>query len=103
MTGSFLVDGDRVTIAFEYEVDLTKGQLVINDAANLLWDRGMGDHGDEETPIVFADLTNQEKLDIVDTYVRRTILGLAKTYSHEEAEEAAREQAEDDAETDYEL
>lgn len=103
MAGTFVVDGDRVTVTFEYEADLTKAQQVIVDGAHLLWDRGMGNHGDEETPIVFTDLNNQDKLDIVDTYVRRVILDLARTYSSEEAQAAAREQAEDDAEVEYEL
>lgn len=103
MTGSFVVDGDQVTVTFEYEADLTKAQLAISDAAHLLWDRGRGNHGEPEAPIVFADLTNQEQLNIVDTYVRQNILDLAKTHSYDEAQQAAREQVAEDVEVDYEL
>ena len=46
MSGSFEIDGDQITIVFEYAVNLAKGQQTITDAAHGLWDRGAGDHGD---------------------------------------------------------
>jgi len=99
MSGSFEIDGDQITIVFEYAVNLAKGQQTITDAAHGLWDRGAGDHGDEENPIVFDDLSNQQKLDLVDAYVKQKVLGVASRY----ITNVARVQAWQDAEDSHEL
>ena len=99
MSGSFEVDSGQITITFEYVVDLAKGQQTVDDAAHSLWDRGAGDHGDEENPIVFDDLSNQQKLDLVDAYVKQKVLGVASRYTTN----VARVQAWQDAEDSHEL
>ena len=91
MAGTFLVDGINTTVTFEYAALTTTVQSVVGDAAEYLFDKGYGNHGTEEIPIVFADLTNQEKLDIVDAHVRSVILALANTHKSVKAQEAARE------------
>lgn len=91
MTGSYEVIDTETKISLVEQAVTAKVQSVMGDAAHLLFDRGMGDHGTEETPIVFDDLTNQEKLDIVDRYVWRGVLALANSYKSEEAQRIARE------------
>ena len=81
MAGSFTVNGSNKTIAYEYTKPTSMVLRVVGDAAEYLFDKGFGDHGDEENPIVFDDLTNQQKLDLVDAHhVRAGILSLAMTH-----------------------
>jgi hypothetical protein len=58
----------------------TKVQKGYESAAHYLWNRGYGDHGTEETPIVWNDLTNQEKLNLVHAYLIQIIREMARTY-----------------------
>ena len=103
MSGSFEVNGDQVTVKFEYTANLAKVQQVITDAAHILWDRGLGEHGTGEAPILFDELNNQQKLDIVDQYVKQEILTLARNYITTIGQNAARVQAEQDAMDCHEL
>ena len=91
MAGTFSVDKSNVTIDFKYKTTLDNGQTIIYDAAHLLWDRGMGNHGDDEKAIEFESLSALEKLAIVDKYVLRVIVDLANQYKTEAAQIAARE------------
>jgi hypothetical protein len=91
MTGSFTVSGGNTTVTFEYTALTAKVQDVVGDASHLLWDRGYGDHGTEESPILFADLTNQQKLNIVDLHVKNVMLDLANTFKSLDAQRIARE------------
>lgn len=94
MSGTFEVDGNQVTVAFRYTANLTKAQTVIIDAAHWLWS------GTEED---WEQLSNQDKLDLVDTHVRKTIIKIATTHIRSVGETAARIQSEQDAEDNYEL
>ena len=48
--------------------------------AHELWERGLGDHGTLEEPIAWEDLSNQDKLDIVDGYMKGVVMNMAKAY-----------------------
>ena len=41
-----------------------------------------------EAPIVFADLTNQDKLDIVDGYLKDVIVNMANDFKLKSAKDA---------------
>jgi len=101
MTGTFTVIGDEIKIEFAYQADAAKVENTITDASNRLWDQGFGDHGDEENPIVFGDLTNNQKLAIVDQAVKAFIIDNATLFRSSNAAEIARDGALLEAETVY--
>jgi len=76
MATTKVTDG-MATVAFSYTATTAKIVEVLSDASEALFDRGLGDHGDEETPIVFDDLSNQDKLDLVDAYIKDVIINMA--------------------------
>ena len=73
------------------KLNVKSGNAVVNDAAELLFERGQGDHGDGENPIVFADLTNAEKLALVQAYQKQVVVDLANTGKSQKAQTEARE------------
>ncbi len=98
MTGTFKQNNGTTTVTFEYEADTTKVQTTVGDAAHYLFDHGYGDHGTEESPIVWADLSNQDKLDIVDKHLVKVIKDAAKTYHIVSAGDTARDTAQEEIE-----
>ena len=80
MAATFKVEGTDLRVTFTYIAPLAKMQEVSEDAAHYLWDHGYGDHGTEEAPIVFDDLTNNQKLALLDYHVRKVIIEVAKDY-----------------------
>ena len=83
MTARFEVSGNKTKIIFEYEAETSKMQSVIEDAAEYLFK--------ETEEIKFSDLSNQQKLDLVDNHVKRVVLDLANTFKSVKAQDAARE------------
>ena len=75
--GTFTTADGKTKVSFEYEATTAKIQAVVGDCAEALFDRGLGDHGTEEEPKVFADLSSQEKLDIVDGYIKDVVVNTA--------------------------
>lgn len=100
MAGSFEVIGSDIKVHFEYQAPTATVISIVGDAAEYLFDKGFGNHGDEENPIVFGDLSNQDKLDLVDDHVRKVIINLANTFKSQAAQVAAREL---EAESEYSL
>jgi len=90
MTGRFTVNGQNTTIIFEYTTLTAKVSAIVNDCAEYLWNRGFGDHGTPAAPNQFSDLNNQQKLNLVDQYVRRSILDSANINKSLKAQNAAR-------------
>ena len=102
-TGTFVVDGDNTTVNFAFTATTTKIQDTITAAAHKLWDEGYGDHGTEEDPNSFDDLTNQGKLDIVDEFVKKAILNYAKGYYVKDAVATGETTAKTEADAKYNL
>ena len=93
MTARFTVNGANTTITFEYTALTARISAIVNDCAEYLWWHGYGDHGVNEfgrDSKFFADLTNQQKLNLVDQHVRRVILDCANTNKSIKAQDAAR-------------
>ena len=93
MTASFKVDGTNITVTFSYTAPTKMVVDTAEASAHYLWEHGYGDHGTEEAPKLFVDLTNQQKLDLIDQHVRRVILDCAKSYHVNTEQEAARDAA----------
>ncbi len=92
MAAAFEVDGNNLMIKFEYAGPLAKTQEVAVAAAHYLWEHGYGDHGTDEEPILFDDLSNNEKLVLIDKHVKRVIMDAAHTY-HVNARQSAERKA----------
>ena len=89
MTAKFTVDGSNLIISFQYTAPVVRATEVAMSAAHYLWEHGYGDHGTDEDPILFDDLTNQDKLNLLDKHVLRVIMDIAQDYyvnSRQEAE-----------------
>lgn len=91
MTGKFTVSGTDTKTIFEVTAPTTKIQSIVGSASEYLFDKGFGNHGTEEEPIVFADLTNQQKLDLVADHVQQVIIDMANTHKSLKAQDEARE------------
>ena len=90
MISKFTVSGTNTKISFEVSVLTAVIQNVVSSASEYLFNHGLGDHGTEEAPKVFADLTNQQKLDIIGEHLQKVILDLANTQKSVKAQELAR-------------
>ncbi len=96
MTASFLIDGQNVTVKFEYTSTIMNATNIVDLMAKELFKRGRGDHGTEEEPIVFGDLSNQDKLNLMDAYWLNIMLAFAKQRNLDDKKELAAEDAADD-------
>jgi len=97
MAGTFEVNGDgTITVAFSYTAAVAKIQATADAAAHMLYNAGrepvlQRDSGeiDEGKPIMqevvvpWDDLTNQDKLDMLDEMVLERIRKLARGYLHD--------------------
>ncbi len=94
MTGSITVKNGNATLKFEYSSSTEKMNNRAGDAVHELWDRGQGNHGTEEEPIEWDDLSVQDKVDILDEYINTVIKNMAKQYHGSAAAKAGRDVAE---------
>jgi hypothetical protein len=90
MTAKFTVSGLNTTITFTFTALTAQIQSIVGGCAEYLFNIGMGPHGTQEKPILFTDLTNQQKLDLVDEHLKRVVLDAANTQKSIKAQEAAR-------------
>jgi len=86
---SFTVDGTKTTVAFEYTALTAKVQSIVNDVAESLW----VEETDEDDVVTnpFDEASNQDKLDVVDAYVKMTILNKANSAKSNKAQKEERE------------
>ena len=89
------VEGSNTIITFSYTSPTAKITQLADEAAHGLYDKGAGNHGTEEEPVVYADLSNSDKLDILDNYVKNGLLAEANSYASNAAQATARETAEE--------
>lgn len=60
-------NGDTTgTITFEATTDFDRLFLIASNWAEYIWNHGYGDHGTDEAPIVYADLSNAEKFALIN-------------------------------------
>lgn len=87
-------NGDR-TFTFSKVVPSAKPLDMAEKAGRYLFAVGYGDHGTPEAPKTFDDLTNPQKLAILDAYIANVLRDAAKTWHITEAIETARIAAEE--------
>lgn len=90
MAGTYEVVGKNVILKFEYTTTIAEALSVVGDCSEYLWDHGYGDRGTEENPIRFEDLTDQQKVDIVDQHIVRVVVDAANTFKSQKAQDATR-------------
>jgi len=90
MAGTYQVNGQNVTLKFEYTTTIAEALSIVGDCAEYLWDHGYGDHGTDDAPILFSDLTDQQKVNIVDRHIVRVVVDAANTFKSVKAQEVAR-------------
>jgi len=91
MTGTFEVIGDELKITFEYQGVIATVQSIVGNAAEYLYHSYPIYVDETEEVIPFDDLTNVQKLSIVDKHVRRVVNDAANTFKSIEAQRIARE------------
>lgn len=93
MAASFRLNGDgTVTVTFAYTAVTVKAQETVNQAAAHVYHvYPILDESGEIVP--FENLTNQQKLNILDRHILRVILDAARANLVNEATEAARQAA----------
>ena len=83
MAGSFEVHDDgTVTVAFAYRNPTTIVQTTVEAAAHALYNAGGAPVDDRGVAISWTGLSNQDKLDIVDAFIRTTVVELGRGYLH---------------------
>ena len=105
MTASITVNGNgTTTISFAYTALNQKISDLGEDAAHQIYIQNPPSPADPLNPEpqpAWDDLTNQEKLDLLDGEIKEHLLMLARIYYIRTAAEAANAQAALDAETRY--
>ena len=102
MAGQFVVNGTETTVTFTYTALTTKVLATVNDAVGYLYPQIFGEVLDGEGNLIpFDELTNQQKLGVLDAWLLKGILDLAKEHNRNAAIDAAREAANADAGTKY--
>jgi len=83
MAGTFVVNGGNTTVAFSYVKPTASIQAIISSAAHYL------------TPdaATYAAMNNQQKLNVVDEYVKKQVMAIARTYDIAAAVKTADETA----------
>jgi len=93
MAAEFEVVNGDIIIRMEWRSSAENVERVVSDAAAYLFSKGFGDHGTEEEPRTFDDLSNQEKLDMLYNHFTQVAINAADTWVSTEAQRIAREAA----------
>jgi hypothetical protein len=86
MSSKFTVIGSETKITFEWTALTSKIQSIVGDCAEYLFDHGYGVDGK-----VFSDLTNVQKLALVEAHLKDVIVNASNTFKSIKAQDAARE------------
>ncbi len=91
---TFTVNGVNTTISFIYTAPTASIISIVGDAGELLYGRDIGNifTGPDDSPVLtpYTSLTNQQKLNVVDGYLKQVILTLSNTAKANRAVDAAR-------------
>ena len=102
MAGKFVVNGDQTTVTFTYTALTQKVLDTVNDAVGYLYPAIFGEVLDGEGVLIpFDELTNAQKLNVLDAWLLKGILDLAKEHNRNAAIDTARETANTEADTKY--
>ena len=102
MAGNFVVNGDQTTVSFTWTALTTKVLATVNDDIAYLYPHIFGEVLDDEGVLIpFEALTNQQKLGVLDAWLLKGILDIAKEHNRNAAIAAARDTANTEADTKY--
>jgi len=102
MSAIFKINGEIATLTIEYTASETRIRNTLNDAVHELYSRKFAvphDQGGELLP--WEMLNNAHKLEMLDKYLRLTIIGLAKGYYVDDQKRQAQETALSDADVRF--
>jgi hypothetical protein len=103
MTASFTVQGANLKITFTYTAPLAQMTDIATAAAHKLYDQMNFIPGNGTPSKPFADLTDAEKLALLDARIVQDFTQLAKQYYIDSTVQAANVAAVNKANTDYTL
>ena len=102
MAGKFVVNGDNTTVTFEYTALTQKVIDSVGDAVAYLYPAIFGEVLDGEGVLIpFDNLTNQQKLNVLDKWLLKGILDLATQYHVQAAKRASEVAASIEAKEKY--
>ena len=102
MAGKFVVNGTETTVTFTYTALTTKVLATVNDDIAYLYPHIFGEVLDAEGVLIpFDALTNAQKLGVLDAWLLKGILDLAKEHNRNAAIDTARETANTEADEKY--
>ena len=91
MAGSFEVHGNgTVTVMFAYRHPTVVTQTTVEATAHALYNAGDVPVDKDDELIPWEDLTNQDKLNILDRVIRKDVVELARGYWHDVRQADAR-------------
>ena len=109
MAGKFIIKDEKTTMAFTQTAVTAKILAIVDAAAHHFYMGGLAlefSQGTEDIPsqpVPYENLTDQQKLDIVDAYIKRIIKDAARAYKVEIATQAAVDAADLDAKDNLNL
>jgi len=86
MAGTFEVHGDgTITVAFAYTATADKITTTVGDAVHYLYPQTYAGplEVEGEAPIPFDELTNQQKLNVLDAWLRKSVVDFALQYDRQ--------------------
>ena len=89
MTGTFKIDGTKVTVSFAYTAKIALVQDVIDACAENLW---VDEIDEDEVVNPFESASNQDKLNVVDVHIKSVLLNMANSFKSNQAQALAREE-----------
>ena len=90
MPATFEVNNGNVTITFAWTVPVAKGTLRVDLMSQELFERGFEvPQEDDEAYVPFEELTNQDKIDKIYSYLTMVIVNMALDRNNKNKKEVA--------------
>ena len=93
MTGTLIIDGNNLTVLFEYSGTIETIGNILLDLSHELFDRGQFIQPDPAHPLTWEQLSNEQRLDMIDRYISANAVNMAEYYYKKNAVMVAAEQA----------
>ena len=77
MSINITTDSGNRTVELSYTAPIAKVDAVLDNAAQELHARGQGPNDEGGEAIAFGDLTNPQKLAMIDVYVRQVLVNMS--------------------------
>src|SRR5512147_1983524 len=103
MSATLTVLNGNTRLRFNYKGVTARITALAEDSAHELWNRGMGDHGTLADPILWESLTQEQRLAILNDYVKGILKSLSKDFYVNNAVDNARDIALADIDTVYDI